>query len=630
MQSHKSQPLTAQPPNPHPITHRGTTNTALLNRLTSTDLPLTHVHKTTIAPAYMRHQTQHLYHKHTICLRAPTLNCDLSHLYLNDEIINLTLQILHQQSPHRDTRHILPTFFMNSITKHDTTLHRLHRRQLETPGGPHLTHNYLLIPFNITPVHWTLLVRTADPVTGTTIISHDSLPMPNDITSTEQHLRHYDTVLKLSPGLMSSPIHNVSAVKQDDAYNCGVCVLTTAIVYLYHHDPVNFPWHSLNYPSAALHMRRIISAIIQTGKAPLLRDVSHLPVTPLSPVLPPRTQSGTPQTPAARPTTASVAHNKTLLTDNPTGNPRSYPSNRTASHPTISSTTPQIDPGSLTKIATWNINRQAAYDGPISVCQQGHIDLLHCTEPAAYLSIPGSHASLSLTRTADRAGYAVFITPNSHTYVRQNTLLPRLLTQRSSHTGRIHVFIFKGDNDAHTAILGLYAFQRGHKGHKTSKHSLPHHQTTPQQLKQDLLTIISDLKTAYPNLTLIIIGDFQHTIHNNTLHRMGKQQPPPPADILTPCLQSPIHLVSVIPSQHPTAPYHTWSSHSGSGQAGLDHILAAPEHIHQACSCGIDRELSRAYLKSDHYLIYATFATTYLRATSPRQISNAWHQLTPA
>ena len=73
MHSHKSQPLTTQPPNPHPITHRGTNNTALLNRLTSNDLPLTHVHKTTIAPAYMRHQTQHLYHKHTICLRAPTL-----------------------------------------------------------------------------------------------------------------------------------------------------------------------------------------------------------------------------------------------------------------------------------------------------------------------------------------------------------------------------------------------------------------------------------------------------------------------------------------------------------------------------------------------------------------------------
>ena len=51
-----------------------------------------------------------------------------------------------------------------------------------------------------------------------------------------------------------------------------------------------------------------------------------------------------------------------------------------------------------------------------------------------------------------------------------------------------------------------------------------------------------------------------------------------------------------------------WYSHSGRGKAGLDHILAAPEHIYSDCSCGIDREISRAYIKSDHYLIYATFA----------------------
>ena len=332
MQSHTSQPLTAQPPNPHPITHHETTNTALINRLTSPDLPLTHVHTTTKAPAYMRHQTQHLYHKHTICLRAPTHGCDLTHLYLNDEIINQTLQILHQDSPHRASRHFLPTFFMNSITKQDTTLQRLHRRQLETPGGPHLTHKYLLIPYNITPVHWTLLVRISDRVTGTNIVSHDSLPMPNDITTAEQHLRHYDAVLKLSPGFMSSPIHNVSAVKQDDAYNCGVCVLTTAIVYLYHPDPGNFPWQSLNYPSAALHMRRVISAIIQTGKAPLLNDVSLIPVTPLSPVLPPRAHPCTHRQPADRPTTSSVTHNPPPPHDHPKTRPRSYPSTRTASN----------------------------------------------------------------------------------------------------------------------------------------------------------------------------------------------------------------------------------------------------------------------------------------------------------
>ena len=30
--------------------------------------------------------------------------------YLNDEILNHTLQILHQESPHRATRHVLPMF----------------------------------------------------------------------------------------------------------------------------------------------------------------------------------------------------------------------------------------------------------------------------------------------------------------------------------------------------------------------------------------------------------------------------------------------------------------------------------------------------------------------------------------
>ena len=103
------------------------------------------------------------------------------------------------------------------------------------------------------------------------------------------------------------------------------------------------------------------------------------------------------------------------------------------------------------------------------------------------------------------------------------------------------------------------------------------------------------------------------------------QQPPPPANILTPCLQPPIHLVSVIPSQHPTEPYHTWTSHSGSGQTGLDHILAAPEHIYPECSCGIDRELSRAYLKSNHFLIYATFALSCPNTAPTPPSSTRYH-----
>ena len=42
------------------------------------------------------------------------------------------------------------------------------------------------------------------------------LPIPMDITAAEQHLRHYNAVLKLKPVFTSTPIHHVSAVKQDD------------------------------------------------------------------------------------------------------------------------------------------------------------------------------------------------------------------------------------------------------------------------------------------------------------------------------------------------------------------------------------------------------------------------------
>ena len=238
---------------------------------------------------------------------------------------------------------------------------------------------------------------------------------------------------------------------------------------------------------------------------------------------------------------------------------------------------------------------------------------------------------LAYSHCRHKAGYTVYITPHSHTYLRQNTLLTRLVTQRFSHADRLHVFIFNGDNDDHTAVIGLYAFQRGHKTHSRSTHTPsenpthPHQHNNPKKLKQDLLTLINDLKTAYQQLTLLIIGDFQHTVHNNTLHRMGRPQPSPPANILTPCLLSPIHLVSVIPTQHPNELYRTWCSHSGRGQTGLDHILAAPEHIHPEYSCGIDRELSREHLKSDHYLIYATFALSCPNTATTPPASTIYH-----
>ena len=83
----------------------------------------------------------------------PSPKCDLTRLYLNDDILNHTLQILQRHSPHSATHHFVPTFFLNIITQSTTNLHRFYRRQLEISGGPQLTHNYLLIPFNIMPVY---------------------------------------------------------------------------------------------------------------------------------------------------------------------------------------------------------------------------------------------------------------------------------------------------------------------------------------------------------------------------------------------------------------------------------------------------------------------------------------------
>ena len=125
--------------------------------------------------------------------------------------------------------------------------------------------------------------------------------------------------------------------------------------------------------------------------------------------------------------------------------------------------------------------------------------------------------------------------------------------------------------------------------------------------KQKVLTYANKLRTLYPRLLLIIMGDFQHTVIDNTLHRMGKFQRPPPADLLTSCIAYPLNLVSVIPSAHPSLAYHTWFSKSGEGQAGIDHILSPLENITPNTICGIDHELSTKLFKTDHHLVYAIY-----------------------
>ena len=107
---------------------------------------------------------------------------------------------------------------------------------------------------------------------------------------------------------------------------------------------------------------------------------------------------------------------------------------------------------------------------PTKVCLHADIDLLHITEPPAFMAIPDTPAAATITHTADDAGYSVYLNAHSHIYIHQTTLLPRLVSQRSSHGCRLHSFLFHGADDGHTAVIALYAFQRGHKQHTTSTH----------------------------------------------------------------------------------------------------------------------------------------------------------------
>ena len=201
----------------------------------------------------MRPSTQHLTHTDAMRLRSHHSGLHPSDLLLNDIIINHTLQILHHHSPHTTTRYYLTTPFLEVIMcpNNDIAIPRFYRRFLELQDGSNIDSNLLLIPINITPTYWSLLIHATGENTVPITISHDSLPIPLDLTTTQAHLKHYATVLQLTHGLASIPIRHVPAVTQDDENNCGIYVLMTSIIYFYHPTPTTFLCHTLNYPESS-------------------------------------------------------------------------------------------------------------------------------------------------------------------------------------------------------------------------------------------------------------------------------------------------------------------------------------------------------------------------------------------
>ena len=254
-----------------------------------------------------------------------------------------------------------------------------------------------------------------------------------DLTTMQTHLQHYDIVLKLIHGLAPTPIRHVTTVTQDNEYNCGICVLMTAIIYFYHPTPTIFSWHTLNYSGLANYMRSVIISILATGQPPRL-SAHHTPQSPI---------------PHPEPTHTHEEYDPVSL------------SSKGSVHLSASQPSSTVR---FTKVAIWNIDRQASYDGPIKACVHDDLDFLYCTEPAEHMT-PGTQVTASLISTADKAGYILYVTTHCHTYIRQATLHTRLISQYSSYNGRLYIFVFQGSNMHHTAILCLYEFQRGHRDH---------------------------------------------------------------------------------------------------------------------------------------------------------------------
>ena len=177
----------------------------------------------------------------------------------------------------------------------------------------------------------------------------------------------------------------------------------------------------------------------------------------------------------------------------------------------------------FTKVAIWNIDRQSSYDGPVKVCVHSDLDFLHCTEPVEHMT-PGTRATATLINTADKTDYVLYVTTHSHTYIRQATLRTRLVSQHSSYNGRLYTFVFQETSMHHTAIIYLYVFQRGHRDHSiTTADNASGTTHSPILFKKSILTLTATLQTLYTNLTLIIMGNFQHIVSNTTLHRMGQK-----------------------------------------------------------------------------------------------------------
>ena len=220
------------------------TVTPLLHPLahyTSPTIPTTTVHTTIPTPPHRRPHQQPVTHCDTMRLQlptsahghTPTTPQHHQHLYLNDLIIDLTLQILHRSSPYQSSRHYVSPSFTSQLTHQDRDT-TTHTRQFEQPLGPNKNpqgHTYILIPHNITDTHWIMLARHRQQNT-THLLSHDPSSTLFDLTSIDTRLALFDRNNHPAPPLRPAPIVSQQTILQHDTYNCGVAVILLSLIHI--------------------------------------------------------------------------------------------------------------------------------------------------------------------------------------------------------------------------------------------------------------------------------------------------------------------------------------------------------------------------------------------------------------
>ena len=193
-------------PLPHPLTH-----------YTSHVISTATVHTTIPIPSHMRPGKQSFTHCDTIRLQSPpraevnphtqeSSPHPTHHLYLNDLLIDLIIQILYRSSPYRPSRHYVSPIFTNHLSHQDRdsiTRTRQFKQLLDSDKSDH-DHAYILIPHNITVTHRLVL-------------------------QCKGHSKENCVIL-----IKSIYITNSSVLLKKDAYSVGNCIFTKMLYYLFY------------------------------------------------------------------------------------------------------------------------------------------------------------------------------------------------------------------------------------------------------------------------------------------------------------------------------------------------------------------------------------------------------------